>query len=279
MPLETEAQRQFYLGMAGIQLWYARNPQPGAAPSPDFDFGECLAAEAGSPAAPIKPRVPREKLSPDIGLARVQGLMKEVKSPPRQSVEPTPVVTEPDVKSPETKIGEPVATKAGVLEVESLDEGSLQVSNNTASFKNYSLAATWGVWITESCVLISTLSSDSSVQLQDGLANNILRAMGESVNTTRTFMWPVFRNPVVPGNDAEGFRLLLSEFASECQGKSFLGLGLLPDVPQGARAGWLHDALGPMKVDFPHGLAGIATYPERKRDLWSQLKSLLGEKR
>ena len=35
-----EAERQFYLGKAGIHLWYARKALPGAAPSPEFAFPE-----------------------------------------------------------------------------------------------------------------------------------------------------------------------------------------------------------------------------------------------
>ena len=35
----NEAERQFYLAAAGIRMWYARESLPGAAPSPDFDFG------------------------------------------------------------------------------------------------------------------------------------------------------------------------------------------------------------------------------------------------
>ncbi|KKL72136.1 hypothetical protein LCGC14_2087950, partial [marine sediment metagenome] len=38
--IRTEAQRQFYLGLAGVRLWYAREPLPGAAPSPEFLFPE-----------------------------------------------------------------------------------------------------------------------------------------------------------------------------------------------------------------------------------------------
>jgi hypothetical protein len=33
-----EAERQFYLAMFGVQLWYAREPLLGAAPSPEFVF-------------------------------------------------------------------------------------------------------------------------------------------------------------------------------------------------------------------------------------------------
>lgn len=279
MPLETEAQRQFYLGMAGIQLWYARNPQPGAAPSPDFDFGECIAAEARALPEVIKSRAPKEKLHSDNGLARVKGLMNDVNPRPEQTAESIPVAIESEAKSSATISEPPAEIKSATGKTESQDDDPPQIANTNESLISYSLAATWGVWITESYVLISTLSSDSSVQLQEGLAHNILRAMGESVNATQTFMWPVFRNPVVPGNDAEGFRLLLAEFARECQGRSFLCLGLLSDAPRAARAGWLQDALGALKVDFPHGLASIATYPERKRDLWSELQPLVSGKR
>ncbi len=277
MPLETEAQRQFYLGIAGIQLWYARNPQPGAAPSPDFDFEGCIVA-VPLPLLPADKKRPAvEKLRSDEGLARVQGLMKDVQSQPHRPAEDRQV-TESAVKAPVPDKA-PVEIKPATLGTGALEGVQLSVSSDAGSLINYNLTATWAVWITDSFVLVSTLSSDSSAQLQDSLATNILRAMGQSVDATQTFMWPVFSNPVVPGNDAEGFRQLLAEFAKDCQGRSFFGFGLLSDAPQAARAVWLERAFGPLKIDFPHGLAGIATDPNRKRDLWAELKPLVSVNR
>lgn len=275
MPLETEAQRQFYLGIAGIQLWYARNPQPGAAPSPDFDFEDSIVPEPLPLLQAGKQRPAVEKLRSDKGLAQVQGLMKDVQSQPQRPAED---VAESAVKA-SVPDEAPVKIKDGALKTGPLDDAQEPVPNDADSLINYTLTATWAVWITESFVLVSTLSSDSSAQLQDGLARNILRAMGQTVEATQTFMWPVFSNPVVPGNDAEGFRQLLAEFVKDCQSKSFLGLGLLSDAPQASRAVWLERAFGPLKVDFPHGLAGIATDPDRKRVLWSELKPLLSGNR
>ncbi|MEX0603592.1 MAG: hypothetical protein WD623_09695 [Marinobacter sp.] len=274
MPLETEAQRQFYLDTAGIQLWYARAPQPGAAPSPDFDFGEPIDPDPAVLAQTKRQPLAVEKRRSDGGLARVQGLMKDVESRARPPAEDK-LAAKSAIKAPPALDESAEALKGDVNKAEGWDEDLPQVFSTAVSLKSASLTATWTAWVAESFVLVSTLSSDSSAQLQEALATNILRALGQSVQSTQTFMWPVFSNPVVPGNDAEGLHLLLAEFAKSCKNRSFLTLGLLPDEPRESRTAWLARAFGPLKVDFPHGLAGIATDPERKRRLWSELKPLV----
>lgn len=76
----NEALRQFAMGVAGVRLWYARSPLPGAAPSPDYDFGEPDAsAEQAEEAVAVSPRTsvppaPASEASRQ-GLARLQGLL------------------------------------------------------------------------------------------------------------------------------------------------------------------------------------------------------------
>ncbi|AHI30337.1 hypothetical protein [Marinobacter similis] len=64
--IQTETERQFYLGAAGIRLWYARDALPGAAASPDFEFGSDEADGVAEPwveAAPAPSR-PQPKTAP-----------------------------------------------------------------------------------------------------------------------------------------------------------------------------------------------------------------------
>lgn len=273
MPLETETQRQFYLGVAGIQLWYARKPQPGAAPSPDFDFGEVVGADPLALAPGPKGPQPLERLGSDEGLARVQGLMKQVEGA-RRSVDDKVAEKVPvDLSAIPPEVA--AENEDRVLSAETPDNNPLPVGRLAEASVRSSLSANLKVWVTESFVMVCAVSSDTSVQLQENLATNILRAMGQSVKASQTFMWPVFGNPVVPGNDAEGFRQVLADFARDHTGKKFLGLGLLSDEPYEARAEWLKSAFGSLQVDYPYGLAGIATDPERKRNLWAELKPLL----
>ena len=59
--MHTEAARQFYLGVAGVRMWYAREPLPGAAPSPEYDFSEdideTVAPELGVTVSAEKARI------------------------------------------------------------------------------------------------------------------------------------------------------------------------------------------------------------------------------
>ena len=59
--IQTEAERQFYLGMSGIRMWYARDPLPGAAPSPDYDFGVQEPEAVAVPEVPVIPAAPRAR--------------------------------------------------------------------------------------------------------------------------------------------------------------------------------------------------------------------------
>jgi len=61
----AEAERQFYLEQAGIQLWYARDALPGAAASRSFLFGVSVRQQSLLPGAvrvrrpiPVKTELP-----------------------------------------------------------------------------------------------------------------------------------------------------------------------------------------------------------------------------
>lgn len=273
MAIESEAQRQFYLGVAGIQLWYARAPQPGAAPSPEFNFD--LDEPAGTVGALAPPSLPASPVLPSAkrqgateGLARLQGLMKgESRAGEPEQVRPGPAPDDDRSMSAAAGSSSEVVESSAPLESAAPDDVSALLS------------AHWRFWSGESFVLVSTLSDETSEQLQDQLAKNILKAVGDSVDLVRTIHWPVFGNPQVPGNDSEGLRMLLNDIGQQFAGKTLVTLGLLPEQPADQRATWLGHTVGAPQVELPYGLAAMATDPERKRALWLRLKPLTGGRR
>lgn len=265
--MKSEAERQFYLGRAGIHLWYARAPLPGAAPSPEFRFPvDDSAPEPESD--PIVPRPPRPSKPPSGGdgtgrhrIAGLQALMAD---------------SEPETpKAPESV--KPVESPASVVEepapVEVLPDSEMTGEPEAGD----RIEAHLGFWISERLVLVSGVSDKASERLQDTLAGNILAALGESsVEKPRHIHWPVFGNSRVPGNSMDDFRGILRSIGAEFGARKVLFLGVLVDDLQPARSEWLAGALGSPVLDFPRSLAELAAVPTYKRELWQQLKSALG---
>ncbi|WP_404368423.1 hypothetical protein [Marinobacter sp.] len=278
MTMVNEAQRQFYLGRMGVRLWYARSVQPGAAPSPDFDFEDMAPASVWpETAAPAVSSPDSADTGRKAGLANLRGLMdgprpdikvqvtkpesrlrEAVPDPPivpsREQPE-TPAEAEPEAVSPDS----PSVSPAPVREL----PGSAVLSVN------------WGVWMSESYVLVSAISTDASADLQHALARSILGAMGMKAGPPKMLQWPVFSNPAVPGNDESGLRELLKELATRFPPNSLIALGLCQDESWDDRSGWLEASLGMPVVDFEFSLAALATDPGRKRALWSRLRPLV----
>ncbi|WP_166268501.1 hypothetical protein [Marinobacter caseinilyticus] len=273
MQFGTEEHRQFYLGLAGVQLWYARQPQPGAAPSPEFDFGSTDAIAHETPAEPVVEPATERKIVPQQ-LERVKGLIAT----------PAPVSgANPEDSGRSTdSAARPVAPSVAKTQAEMgpiLDPAKSEQLTPALPVVSASLSAHWGIWFGESFVLISTLSSDTSDQLQSALAANIVKAMGDRIQSTGIIQWPVFNNVNVPGNDNRGFHGLLQEQSRSFAGKQVIALGLMPDEPAEARLTWLSQSLGSLSVDLPFGLASLATAPARKRQLWENIKPLLVSRR
>lgn len=267
--MRSEAERQFYLGMAGIRCWYARAPLSGAAPSPEFHFPD-TEAEAGPEVAPepaVVSRPERGFATPNTDkLARLQQMMS-AEAPTRELVAP------PKDTASEAVTEAPAATE----DRPSRDVVDPKVEEAAPSIRRHrspAFHAHWGVWQTPRSVLISALSEDSSSQLQQALADNILRAIGDREPVMQEVHWPVFRNPLVPGNGADGFIAVIQSLVAEFEGKTVILLGLLSGDEVKDRITWLEQTLGRYHVDFPHSLAALATAPALKRELWALLKPL-----
>lgn len=266
--MRSEAERQFYLGMAGIRCWYARAPLSGAAPSPEFHFPDTEAEAEPEPAVVSRPE--RGFATPNTDkLARLQQMMS-AETTTREPAAPTPK----DVASETVP-----ATPTAIEDRPSRDAVDPEVGEATPSIRRHhspAFHAHWGVWQTPRSVLISALSEDSSSQLQQALAGNILRAIGDREPVIQEVRWPVFRNSLIPGNGADGFVAVIQSLVAEFEGKTVVLLGLLSGDEVKDRTTWLEQTLGRYHVDFPHSLAALATAPALKRELWAQLKPLTG---
>jgi len=253
--MDSETHRQFYLAAAGIRMWYAKRPLPGAAPSADYQF---TADETSEPDA--------VNSEPEAVATPV------VRAKPAKAAQPTPVrsrsVDLQSLMTPQSAPAEP-RVEEGTSAPES-DEFTAPVASEARPTIHANLA----LWVTADYVLISQWSDEASERLQDTLARNLLSALGQSdVGQRSVLRWPVFRNPSIPGNSPEDFQQVLSRCLSSCQERSIILLGALSDEQQEQREHCLQAALPQVGVDFPCSLAEIAATPAHKRDLWNALKS------
>ncbi|WP_449286181.1 2-isopropylmalate synthase [Marinobacter sp. PE14] len=262
----SEAERQFYLGAAGIRMWYARQPLPGAAPSPDFEFPEEVDAPEAIPgisesvprpvresgrAAPGKPAVP-DRTEGVARIADLQALMEgEAVAPGKTSREP-----------PESPSGSDDAAEQAPPE--EMSEPASGIPSESVNFM---------IWAGTGAVLIGGMSEDASSRLQETLALNILKSLGEGQpRVLGQVSWPIFNNLLVPGNSGHDFVEVMRSVLSGIERQQVVVLQGGEDAEQN----WLREALGrEAAVRFPHTLAAIAGNPTLKRSLWEQIRPLV----
>ncbi|OEY66672.1 hypothetical protein [Marinobacter sp. X15-166B] len=266
-----EAERQYYLEAAGIRLWYARAPLPGAAASAELDFSEPdpLEPPQEETSAPVPParRPVGQPVSTETARARLQGLMSETAGEsPAPANRPQPPSRRPDDE------GAPATTEVHTSSASEELAGDQPAAQGPAP-AGTRLEAHWGLWVAARHVLISERSADASAALQDELAQNILKALGDAVESTLVLQWPVFNNAQVPGTDNAGLKTLLGDIVEGFGGRPVIALGLWPDRPQAQRQAWFDELVGPLAVDSPHSVAALAGQGSYKRELWLQLKS------
>ena len=268
--IRSEAERQFYLGAAGIRVWYARQPLPGAAPSPEFEFpGETAAAEApldisGPVSRPCRVSGKTVRSVPSVsernqGAARIadlQALMESdtgaLEKPASEAPKQEPPVGA-DQNSPQTEpVGEVVA---GVP---------------ASAVGNISLM----LWAGDDFALIAAISAEASTRLQETLALNILKSLGEQGGRVLgQVRWPVFNNLLVPGNSTGDLVEVMRNVLSGLDHQKVVVLGTEAETGKD----WLAEALGrDITVNFQHSLAELAGDPAMKRSLWHQLKAMAG---
>ncbi|MEC7814889.1 MAG: 2-isopropylmalate synthase [Pseudomonadota bacterium] len=265
----SEAERQFYLQHAGVHLWYARAPLPGAAPSPDFDFGVEEPAPAGhdvgAPAVPKaladKPRQP--VVDRERGKGRINQLQALMASPQDPGLAKSPAQEVPGT-SPQ-----PAVAPAETVSVERPADDDLAVDPQSSVSPSPGISRhCFKAWVGQRIVLMADLSEQSSLSLQETLALNILRSLGErEPDALGPVHWPLFNNLRVGLNAVDHLKTVVSEVLKLHADKVVVSLG--------DSAGVLPDALGKQPdVRFARGLAALAGDPSLKRELWQQIKSL-----
>lgn len=270
--IQTEAERQFYLGAAGIRLWYSRDPLPGAAASPEFDFTEEQPADSAGPTAEVLPGQPgpKAKSAPSpSGQGRVANL-QALMDTPAPAAEEANSKSKPAAKAP---AADAVSDVESTEEVRSASEAVEQIP-----------VLDLQLWIGERYSVIASLSQEASLRLQETLAANILRSLGEAgPKAVGPIHWPVFNNLKAPGNSLADLKAVLSHVLSGLGDSRLISLGIT--APMGFEAEgddrdahWLHYLSGTSpQVSFPHGLAELSTNPTLKRALWQELKPLAGQ--
>ncbi len=265
--IQTEAERQFYLGVAGVRLWYARSPLPGAAPSPEFEFPEEVSAV--SEEAPVAPeRTP--DVSPGVGkkpsgnsgkpsrAVNLKSLM-ETSSEPPSGAAATPIPAKP-VAEPEQK-----------ADTAASDASPVVGEAEAAPFRH---KLNLRLWVGRRFVLVSDLSGEASLRLQETLAGNILTSIGDQqARELGPVLWPVFNNPLLPGNRLPDLVNVLRGVLEGLDGQKVVLLGVPGSAQEAASGHWFAGALGrEPELVFPHTLAELAGNPELKKELWRLLK-------
>lgn len=276
----NEARRQFALGVAGVRLWYARSPLPGAAPSPDFDLDEPEVPETDRQDVPPS-SVAVHRPSTDgsrQGLARLQGLLADATATGDRKAPEKPVHRDgPPLDSAEPAQPAP----RGARSPEAAPAPVQQPEKSSAdALAGQAIGFRWRFWSGEHWLLVSSCPDAASRGLEDRLAGNILQALGDTVVRTDALVWPVFSNPAVPGNDAAGAVEVVSAMAANLAPSRQLWLGIEPAPDDEEAAGAVRRrvcaALGSATVSFGRSLAALSSEPAGKRALWQALRQAGG---
>ncbi|MGF2736932.1 2-isopropylmalate synthase [Marinobacter sp. DUT-1] len=264
--IRTEAERQFYLGVAGVRLWYARSPLPGAAPSPEFEFPEEVSAAteelraAREPAAGVRSAVankPAGKSEKPSRAVNLQSLM-ETSAPESSGTTAVSPSNGPEAKSEQ---------EAGAAN----DSNQSTSEFETAPFRQ---RLNLRLWVGRRFVLVSDLSEEASLRLQETLAANILKSIGDrDPQVLGPISWPVFNNPLLPGNQLPDLVDVLKGVLEALDGQRVILLGVPGSGAEATGDHWFARALGrEPELVFPHTLAELAGNPELKKNLWQLLK-------
>ena len=266
----NEAERQFYLAAAGIRMWYARDSLPGAAPSPDFDFG--VEAESQFQPESERPQVGRksEPLSGDQGrerIAQLQSLMgkkpestQKADSAGQQAADPVkaPLATKLRSETPEMEPEDPMPASEPV-----------EVRQQEAVHRVCLTA-----WKGSRVMLLCNIAEDASFALQENLARNILRSIGETeVSQCGVIRWPLFNNlKVTLNSESDLVSVMASSFAGDSPAEKLITLGLGDEK----QAQLIERGLGRVPdIAFSSTLASLASDPSQKRLLWQSIRVLV----
>lgn len=274
--MHTEAQRQFYLGVAGIRMWYARDALPGAAPSPEFKFPEPdelaqplveahrqVASAPGKTAPP--PSAPARSKPDQRGAQRIASLQALMEG-------------ENGSAPGKQKPGQQPSVDAELPLDDEQDNAVPTQTPRAQPGKAFSLNL--GVFSGDSYILIAAISKEASLRLQETLAVNILKSMGEAQpKATEWVQWPVFNNSLVAGGSVSDLLSVMKHVLARPAHKKVIVLGSIDSAdPDAGVEGWLVRALERSPdIEFEYSLAELASSPRSKRSLWEQLKPLVKE--
>lgn len=261
--MHTEAARQFYLGVAGVRMWYARDPLPGAAPSPEYDFGESAEVSV-APEISVAVPVAAAQRDPELAarsrdkIAHLQSLMSAVEAPkatPRQAE-----ALEPSPEKSETVSELVAAQEVPVAE----EEHEIVPPHVPDAVPRVFIEA----WQGNRFLLVAEMSEDTSLSLQQTLAANILKSLGEvSPVGLGALHWPLFNNLKVSLNRVEHLLEAISASYGNAESRHVVVLGHGGDL--------LEKAFGKAPtLRFSDSLAKLAADPQLKRQLWQELKPL-----
>jgi hypothetical protein len=130
------------------------------------------------------------------------------------------------------------------------------------------------LWVGDDVALFAAISAEASTRLQETLALNILKSLGEQgPRVLGHVRWPVFNNLLVPGNSTGDLVEVMRNVLSGLAHQKVVVLGGEAETGND----WLARALGrDASVNFPYSLAELAGDPAMKRSLWHQLRAMAG---
>lgn len=260
-----EATRQFYLQAMGVTLWYPRQQLPGAAPSPDLDFSEDLPAVAASTALLAGAATPPARESSPV-LAPVRQKPKE--HPLAGKAPNLSGLMLDDSDKPPALRNKPVPP--AVVET--------PPSPSPVALPEESISIYCGLWIGRRYAVFADLDGQVSLELQQRLVQNLLRALGEGKEDSpyplrfHQVRWPVFSNPLIPGNGVEGLRVVLGSLLPCDDEHAWIVLGeetgrvVDRSIAKPCQL-WLRESYRP---------ADMASDSQLKRHLWARIQGQLG---
>ena len=129
-------------------------------------------------------------------------------------------------------------------------------------------------WKGSRFMLLCHIAEDASFALQENLARNILRSIGETgVSQCSVVRWPLFNNlKVTLNSESDLVSVIASAFAGDAPTETLITLGLGDET----QARLIERGLGRVpEIAFSGTLASLASDPSQKRLLWQSIRVLV----
>ncbi|WP_250656807.1 hypothetical protein [Alkalimarinus coralli] len=305
----SEKTRQHYLTQMGVTLWYSRCELPGAAASPEFDFGanaESPHSGGGSSTLPVEHGLANNPSG--LGSAAPKSaadILSALSSPSPHSSpsEATSALSNERAELHNTLPKEVSATQNTPQEAIAPDAHDVSVLNKPANTEVFSADAQQPsgipkkstlaeleslelmLWVGEKSWFISDNDAEFPLQLKQQLLGNIASALGENGDLGRItcFRWPFFGNQRLPGNDVSSMLDLLFEWIGDRVASDELNGFLMGEkITNILLQRFMHDDAGKeleLNISDERGVKVISTLslndllrePLKKRVAWQHL--------